>query len=50
MGPKDDDDYMLTAKREDIIRRGSNGALKLARRLILVDQSALGAVYINVFM
>jgi len=41
---------MLTAKREDIIRRDADGALKLARRLILVDQSALGTVYINVFM
>jgi 3-phenylpropionate/cinnamic acid dioxygenase small subunit len=41
---------MLTAKREDLIRREPNGALKLARRLILLDQAALGAVYINVFM
>ena len=41
---------MLTAKREDLIRRGPNGALKLARRLVLLDQAALGAVYINVFM
>jgi 3-phenylpropionate/cinnamic acid dioxygenase small subunit len=41
---------MLTAKREDSIRRGSNGTLKLARRLVLLDQAALGAVYINVFM
>ncbi|MFM0043717.1 aromatic-ring-hydroxylating dioxygenase subunit beta [Paraburkholderia sediminicola] len=41
---------MLTAKREDIIRREANGTLKLARRLIQVDQSALGTVYINVFM
>jgi 3-phenylpropionate/cinnamic acid dioxygenase small subunit len=41
---------MLTAKREDIIRRSDDGACKLARRLILVDQSALGATYHNVFM
>jgi len=27
-----------------------HGALKLARRLVLLDQAALGAVYINVFM
>jgi hypothetical protein len=40
----------LSAKREDLIRRGGDGACKLARRLILVDQTALGAVFINVFM
>jgi hypothetical protein len=40
----------LSAKREDLIRRGADGTCKLARRLILVDQTALGAVFINVFM
>lgn len=41
---------ILSAKREDLIRRGDDGTCKLARRLILVDQTALGAVFINVFM
>jgi 3-phenylpropionate/cinnamic acid dioxygenase small subunit len=41
---------ILTAKREDLVRRAADGTCKLARRLILVDQTALGAVYINVFM
>jgi hypothetical protein len=41
---------MLTAKREDAIRRDDDGTCKLARRLVLVDQTALGAVFINVFM
>jgi len=41
---------MLSAKREDIIRRDDGGTCKLASRLILVDQTALGAVFINVFM
>jgi 3-phenylpropionate/cinnamic acid dioxygenase small subunit len=41
---------MLTAKREDVIRRAGDGTLTLARRLVLLDQAALGAVYINVFM
>ena len=41
---------ILSAKREDLIRRGSDGICKLARRLILLDQTALGAVFINVFM
>jgi hypothetical protein len=41
---------ILTAKREDLLRRAADGTCKLARRLILVDQTALGAVYINVFM
>lgn len=41
---------ILSAKREDLIRRGGDGTCKLARRLILVDQTALGAVFINVFM
>jgi 3-phenylpropionate/cinnamic acid dioxygenase small subunit len=40
---------ILSAKREDLIR-GENGAYKLARRIILVDQAALGAVFFNVFM
>jgi 3-phenylpropionate/cinnamic acid dioxygenase small subunit len=40
---------ILTAKREDVLRRTDEG-LKLAKRLILVDQSALGAPYLNVFM
>ena len=47
----DDPSYdMLSAKREDVIRRDADGAYKLARRLILVDQAALGAVFFNVFM
>jgi len=41
---------MLTAKREDVIRRDDEGTCKLARRRVLVDQTALGAVFINVFM
>jgi hypothetical protein len=41
---------ILSAKREDLIRRSSDGTCKLARRLILLDQTALGAVFINVFM
>jgi 3-phenylpropionate/cinnamic acid dioxygenase small subunit len=41
---------MLTAKREDVIRRDEDGTCKLARRLVLIDQTALGAVFINVFM
>jgi 3-phenylpropionate/cinnamic acid dioxygenase small subunit len=40
---------ILTAKREDVLRLTDNG-LKLAKRLILVDQSAFGAPYLNVFM
>jgi 3-phenylpropionate/cinnamic acid dioxygenase small subunit len=40
---------ILSAKREDVVRRTPDG-LKLAKRLILVDQSALGAPYLNVFM
>jgi len=41
---------VLTAKREDVIRRDDDGTCKLARRIVLVDQAALGAVFINVFM
>jgi 3-phenylpropionate/cinnamic acid dioxygenase small subunit len=41
---------MLTAKREDVIRRDDEGTCKLARRLLRLDQTALGAVFINVFM
>jgi phthalate 3,4-dioxygenase subunit beta len=40
---------MLSGKREDVIRRTDEG-LRLARRLVLLDQSALGAPYLNVFM
>jgi 3-phenylpropionate/cinnamic acid dioxygenase small subunit len=40
---------MLAGKREDIIRKTSNG-LKLAKRLVLLDQTNLGAAYLNVFM
>lgn len=40
---------MLSARREDCIRREAGG-LKLARRTIYVDQAALGATYLNVFM
>jgi 3-phenylpropionate/cinnamic acid dioxygenase small subunit len=44
-------DYdMLTGKREDIIRRDADGTCKLARRRVLVDQTALGGVFINVYM
>ena len=47
----DDPNYdILSAKREDLIRRVEDGTYKLARRLILVDQAALGAVFFNVFM
>lgn len=47
----DDPNYdVLSARREDIIRRNCDGVCKLARRLILVDQATLGAVYINVFI
>jgi 3-phenylpropionate/cinnamic acid dioxygenase small subunit len=41
---------MLTAKREDIIRRDDGGTCKLARRLVLLDQTALGGIFINVYM
>jgi len=41
---------ILSAKREDVIRRDDDGTCKLASRLILLDQAAVGAVYINVFM
>ena len=41
---------MLSAKREDVIRRDADGHCTLARRLVLVDQSTLGGVFINVFM
>ncbi len=40
---------MLTGKREDIVRR-TDGGLKLACRIVLLDQAALGAPYLNVFM
>jgi 3-phenylpropionate/cinnamic acid dioxygenase small subunit len=40
---------ILTGKREDIIRRTDDG-LRLAKRVVLLDQSALGAPYLNVFM
>jgi 3-phenylpropionate/cinnamic acid dioxygenase small subunit len=40
---------ILTGKREDLIRRTEAG-LKIAKRTVLLDQAALGASYINVFM
>lgn len=40
---------ILPAKREDIIRKTADG-LKLAKRTVLLDQAALGASYLNVFM
>lgn len=40
---------MFSAKREDVIRRTREG-LKLARRLVLIDQSSLGASFLNLFM
>ncbi|MGH7858474.1 MAG: aromatic-ring-hydroxylating dioxygenase subunit beta [Candidatus Binatia bacterium] len=40
---------VLSAKREDVIRRTPDG-LRLASRVILVDQAILGAAYWNVFM
>ena len=40
---------LLSAEREDVIRRTSTG-LKLARRTILVDQTRLGAPYLSVFL
>jgi 3-phenylpropionate/cinnamic acid dioxygenase small subunit len=40
---------MMSAVREDVIRRTPDG-LKLARRMILVDQSRLGSPWMNVFM
>jgi 3-phenylpropionate/cinnamic acid dioxygenase small subunit len=39
----------LTARRHDVLRRTPEG-LRLARRTILVDQSTLGAPYMNVFL
>jgi 3-phenylpropionate/cinnamic acid dioxygenase small subunit len=46
----DDPQYdMLSGKREDIIRRTPEG-LRLARRVVLLDQAALGASWLNVFM
>lgn len=43
-------DYdILSARREDVVRRTDDG-LRLAKRLILVDQTTLGAAYLNVFM
>jgi len=40
---------ILSGKREDVVRRTPEG-LKLCRRVVLLDQSALGAPYLNVFM
>jgi 3-phenylpropionate/cinnamic acid dioxygenase small subunit len=40
---------MLAAKREDVVRRTPEG-LKLARRLILTNQAAFSANYMNVFL
>ncbi|WP_319457033.1 MULTISPECIES: aromatic-ring-hydroxylating dioxygenase subunit beta [unclassified Mycobacterium] len=40
---------ILTAKREDVIRRTSDG-LRLARREIFSDQTALWARYLNMFL
>jgi 3-phenylpropionate/cinnamic acid dioxygenase small subunit len=40
---------MLSARREDVVRRTDAG-LRLARRLILVDQATLSAAYLNVFL
>jgi 3-phenylpropionate/cinnamic acid dioxygenase small subunit len=41
---------ILSGKREDIIRRADDGSCKLANRLVLLDQTTLGAVFLNVFM
>lgn len=40
---------ILSGRREDLIRRTDAG-LRLARRTVLLDQAALGASYLNVFM
>jgi len=40
---------MLTGKREDVVRQ-VDGGLKLAKRIVYVDQTVLGAPYLNVFM
>jgi 3-phenylpropionate/cinnamic acid dioxygenase small subunit len=46
----DEPDYdMLSGQREDILRQTSDG-LKLAARVVYLDQAALGAPYLNVFM
>lgn len=40
---------VLTGRREDIIRRTPEG-LRLAKRTVYLDQVALGAPYLNIFM
>jgi 3-phenylpropionate/cinnamic acid dioxygenase small subunit len=40
---------MLSGRREDVVRRTPEG-LRLARRVVLLDQAALGAAWLNVFM
>lgn len=40
----------LTARRKDRIRRDETGALKLARRLIILQQTVLQAKNINTFL
>jgi 3-phenylpropionate/cinnamic acid dioxygenase small subunit len=40
---------MLSARREDVVRRTDAG-LRLAKRLILVDQATLSAAFLNVFL
>lgn len=40
---------VLSGKREDLIRITAAGP-RLARRLVLLDQTTLGASYLNVFM
>jgi 3-phenylpropionate/cinnamic acid dioxygenase small subunit len=40
---------MLSGRREDVLRRTPDG-MRLARRTVYLDQSALGSSFLNVFM
>lgn len=44
------EELRLTARRTDLVRRMPNGALKLARRLIILQQTVLQAKNINTFL
>ncbi|MAS03096.1 MAG: 3-phenylpropionate dioxygenase [Ahrensia sp.] len=44
------EELRLTARRTDLIRRMPDGALKLARRLIILQQTVLQAKNINTFL
>ncbi len=44
------EEQTLTARRQDLVRRDGTGALKLARRLIRLQQTVLQAKNINTFL